>query len=289
MKHQKIEAALNRALKNHTPDLLDTLLHAEVERETAVQVAAARPAKPARRIRSHQPALVFVSLLLAFLVGTISYQSPATLVALDINPSLEITANPFDRVIQVASLNDETQKLIGALPLKNKDLDEAIRCIIEALISNGYLESQENAILVSVSGKNQNGTSKAQTRIVADIKETLSSHQSRAIVYDQNLAPARTMEQTKAEAMDNQISTGKMLFIKKLSAQDPELVPEELADMPMKDIVHLAKDRKINLHKLLNFEDEKEASNAKGSESHPTDIKNDPASGDKGTQGSGKK
>ena len=289
MNHQKIEAALNRALKNHTPDLLDALLHTEVKREEAVQVAAVWPAKPFRRLRSHKPALAFVSLLLAFLVGTISYQSPATLVALDINPSLEITANPFDRVIQVASRNDETQNLIGALPLKNKDLDEAIRCIIEALISNGYLENQENAILVSVSGKNQNGTSKAQTRIVADIKETLTSHQSQAIVYDQNLAPARTMAQTKAEAIENQISTGKMLFIKKLSAQDPELVPEDLADMPMKDIVHLAKDRKINLHKLLNFEDEKETSTSKSTESRPSDSKNDPTSGDKGNQNSGKK
>lgn len=255
MKQKNIETALGRALARSTPDLLDTLLQAEVVRDEAPE-AFRLQRKPAKPLRAYRPAFVFTSLLLVLLMGVGSYLTPSTLVALDINPSLEITANPYGRVIRVSALDGKTRDIVGALPLKNKDLDDAVRSIIEALLDSGCLQETDNAILVSVSGKSQEGSSDLQERIVAGIKQTLSAHQAQAVVYDQSMAPPKSIEDTKAQARTNQISTGKMLLIEKLSAQDPELDSRTLAGLPMKDIVHLAKDRKINLHKLLNFDDE---------------------------------
>jgi hypothetical protein len=255
MKQKHIENALGRALARSTPDLLDTLLRTEVVRDEAPETY--RPQrKPAKPFRAYRPALVFTSLLLVLLMGIGSYLTPSTLVALDINPSLEITANPYGRVIRVSALDGKTMDIVGALPLKNKDLDDAVRSIIEALLASGYLQETDNAILVSVSGKSREGSSGLQERIVAGIKQTLSAHEAQAVVYDQAMAPPKSIEETKEQARTNQISTGKMLLIEKLSAQDPELDSRTLAGLPMKDIVHLAKDRKINLHQLLNFDEE---------------------------------
>jgi hypothetical protein len=96
------------------------------------------------------------SLLLVLLSGTASYAyyTPTASVVVDINPSIELKVNRWDRILKTVPLNSDGEKVLSSLDIKNKALSDGLDMIVEEakkdnFINDSYIKSGK-IITVSV-------------------------------------------------------------------------------------------------------------------------------------------
>lgn len=173
-----------------------------------------------------------------------SYTAPAKYISFDINPSVELVTNAFDKVIDANALNEDGIKILESLDLENKDVKEAVDLLTQSAIDNGYLqENLQNEILVTVATEDADEAVKTQNELGEVVKEELKEENlDKTPVTTENI----NMERHK-EAVRLGISPGKMNLIQKLEAVKPGIKYEDYSKKPVKDIMKEIKDiRKEN-------------------------------------------
>lgn len=173
-----------------------------------------------------------------------SYTAPAKYISFDINPSVELVTNAFDKVIDANALNEDGIKILESLDLENKDVKEAVDLLTQSAIDNGYLqENLQNEILVTVATDDADEAVKTQNELGEVVKEELKEENlDKTPVTTENI----NMERHK-EAARLGISPGKMNLIQKLEAVKPGIKYEDYSKKPVKDIMKEIKDiRKEN-------------------------------------------
>ena len=105
-------------------------------------------------VRLHLPGRVRAIAVAAVLtVGILAYSlyfTPVAYVSIDVNPSLELGLNRFDKVISAGTFNGDGDRILSGVNLEGKTYNEAARVILSVIEANGYL--REDA-LVSVTVK----------------------------------------------------------------------------------------------------------------------------------------
>ncbi|EQB87564.1 hypothetical protein J2Z44_001183 [Clostridium punense] len=173
-----------------------------------------------------------------------SYTAPSKYISFDINPSVELVTNAFDKVIDANALNEDGIKILESLDLENKDVKEAVDLLTQSAIDNGYLqENLQNEILVTVATDDADEAVKTQNELGEVVKEELKEENlDKTPVTTENI----NMERHK-EAARLGISPGKMNLIQKLEAVKPGIKYEDYSKKPVKDIMKEIKDiRKEN-------------------------------------------
>ena len=97
-------------------------------------------------------------LCVAVLGGGVSfYQNHRvdSVIGIDVNPSIELSVNRNEKVLQANPLNEDAETILDDMNLKNVDLDIAVNALIGSMVRNGYLDELDNAILVTVSNENE--------------------------------------------------------------------------------------------------------------------------------------
>lgn len=194
---------------------------------------------PARVGSTFGPFIKAASVAAVFLValglsyGVYSYNVPYSYVNVDINPSIELTTNVFDRVLDIDGLNEDGEKLLSAVDLRNKKLKEAIGDIVENAIDAGYLKEDEtNAIMLTVTGKDDQKVEQIQK----DVKRAAAEELKTEKVESEVVVEKTTLEKHDS-AREQGISPGKLLLAEKLVEVKPELKAEELKDVSVKEIM----------------------------------------------------
>ncbi|MCD8180633.1 MAG: anti-sigma factor domain-containing protein [Firmicutes bacterium] len=82
--------------------------------------------------------------------GIGSYFTPAGYVSVDINPSLLMTVNIYDRVIDVKALNDDAQNLLESVSVKGKSAEDSLDALIQTSREIGYINESNNDVIVEV-------------------------------------------------------------------------------------------------------------------------------------------
>ena len=77
------------------------------------------------------------------------------MIGIDVNPSIELSVNRNEKVLQANPLNEDAETILDDMNLKNVDLDIAVNALIGSMVRNGYLDELDNAILVTVSNENE--------------------------------------------------------------------------------------------------------------------------------------
>lgn len=93
------------------------------------------------------------AILLAILTSVLIYPSSpeaAYIVALEINPSLELYMNQSDEVIQVVALNEDANLLLKDLNLLGSQLSVAIEQIASRAEEKGYLKEKNQPLIITV-------------------------------------------------------------------------------------------------------------------------------------------
>lgn len=152
-------------------------------------------------------------------------QKVDSVIGLDVNPSLEISINRRSRVLNVKTLNLESETIMQGVDLQGMDLNVAVNTVIGSMVTFGYLDERENAILVTVSNDSVSKASELRSSVVSDIEAALEANQVQAIVYGQ-----QAVEDDEAEKIAGRydISYGKAYFLKELIGRNEEL---SMADM----------------------------------------------------------
>ncbi|HHW00329.1 MAG TPA: anti-sigma factor domain-containing protein [Clostridiaceae bacterium] len=182
-----------------------------------------------------------LALIVGVGAGVYSYNMPYSYVDLEINPSVEITANIFDRIINVKGLNDAGVQLLSQNGIKNRVLQEGIDIILSSAVEQGYLKKdEENAIIITVSAKDSGKAGQLEESIGAVAAEKLQSYS----VKGEILVEETTVDMKQEAAKKYGITSGKMNLINKLIEKDPELKIDDLKDKPVKDIMQSIKELK---------------------------------------------
>lgn len=78
--------------------------------------------------------------------GAYSYTIPYSYVDIDINPSIELAVNIYDRIIDTKALNEDGEKLLMSKDLRHKSLDNGVRDLLNRAVEQGYLTTENEII-----------------------------------------------------------------------------------------------------------------------------------------------
>jgi hypothetical protein len=166
--------------------------------------------------------------------GVYAYYTPYSYVSVDINPSLELYVNRFDKVIGVHAFNEEAVQIIDASDgMKNKNVDAALEQILNEAEDAGYLDKDgENNVMIVVSSKN----AKEEAALIDKMGKT-----STAVLSNISSNYEVILEKTKVEnykkAKEQNISPGKVMLANRFKEAKPELNEEEIKHMPLKQAI----------------------------------------------------
>lgn len=173
-------------------------------------------------------------------VGVYSYSIPYSYINIDINPSVEITSNIYDRIIGIQGINEDGIKLIGIDSYKNKTIEAGVENVIKKAAEKGYLkESLNNAIMLTVSSKNGEKASDIEKQLKTTSSKELNTENIKAKVITQKVSV-----QKRNDAKSIGVSPGKLALIEKLKKVDPAQKVEDLKNTPVRDIIQLIDDKK---------------------------------------------
>lgn len=180
---------------------------------------------------------IAAAFVVAFGVGWGVYGMPYSYVNIDINPSIQLTSNLFDRIIRVEGLNTDGAKLLASRHLNNRKLEDGMAEILDEAIEEGYLKDGEvNTVVVSVSSKNENRSAALEKNLKIRAEAEFVSDKLDSVVMAENYSMERL---EKAKKLG--ISPGKLSLIEKLIVQNPEMTVEGLKDKSVKEIMKALK------------------------------------------------
>lgn len=172
--------------------------------------------------------------------GAYSYAMPYSYVDLDINPSIEMTANVFDIIIKAETLNEDGKKIMEKHDMKFKTLSKGVSELVNSAIEQGYLQPEaENAVLLTVTSRDSEKTEKLEKKLETSTEKSLNKSKIKSSVVSQ-----QSSTQMRDTARDLGISPGKFSLIEKAIEADPALKMEKLKDAPVNDIMKYIKENK---------------------------------------------
>lgn len=178
---------------------------------------------PAARREYPVYAAACACLLFLLLGGRWLYFTPTAEISMDINPSIELSVNRFDRVIAVTAFNEDGQELSRELDVKHMDYAQAVEQVlthdsIAALLSGGEM------MCITVVGQDGQQSAKLLSGL-----ETCAAGRSNIDCYS-----ARPEE--AAAAHEAGLSCGKYRAFLELQRLDPDITPEDVQGMTMRKI-----------------------------------------------------
>lgn len=163
--------------------------------------------------------------IMLFVTPAWAYSTPYSYVSIDVNPSFEFLINRFDRVLTVRGFNDDGRELskdINIDGLKNKEVQNAVKSVLNELKNKGYIiEGQEGGVIIATSSK-------------SEAKKDVLFEKLRTAVNEEE-APEKTKDneiKTKIEKSKEPEITEKLEEKEESAAQQTETIEktEELTD-----------------------------------------------------------
>ena len=162
-------------------------------------------------------------LLLLSGVGGWACFTPTSTISIDVNPSLELNVNRFDRVVSVTGGNEEGQALADTLDLTFLPCASAVEQVLDSPGLAGYLE-EDPAVSITVVGSN----TEQRERLLSGVECATAQRQGTyCCALDSD-------EAEQAEALG--LSYGKYRAYLDLHQLDASITPEEVQWMSMREI-----------------------------------------------------
>lgn len=223
MRKENIEHRLRQELSDIAPNRLDELLAAVdelPEDDTVIDFA-----QEVKKRRSPLKAVLSAAAALLLIVGAAGLYTNLSvdryIVAVDVNPAVELRVNGFDRISAVTLKNNDAKTLINEDDLKGKTVSDAVDTLTEKLCGDGYLNENSNGVLVSVHG----GDDALCSKIVGSVgKATERAGFNYAVLY---------------QSLDDD-ADGKAELIAKLDGRFDDLGIEELSKLSVQELIFLA-------------------------------------------------
>ncbi len=180
------------------------------------EVGAVSSLKRSLRGLVHRPAawaaalvvLMFCSAFFGYFLGA---TTPAAYVTVDINPSLELTLNARDQVIDAEGLNGDGEDIVRDLEYRGKPLGEVMELVTELAVQKGFLVSEQKEPAIVISASPVEDESKTPQELAA-ILLTAQSRVEQALLAHNIMGRVETVHAepvVREEARAKGLSTGK--------------------------------------------------------------------------------
>ena len=201
-------------------DALKQSTRAFLARQTGDFGAAKARPHTARRL-----AAAFACLALVLLGGTgwWAYFSPTCAISIDINPSVELGVNRFDRVISVEGVGDDGEALAETLDIRFMRYADALDALLADPTVADYLAADE-VLSIAVAGENA-----AQADAILAQAQTCTAGTKNVYCH-----AASTDEIAQAHACG--LSFGKYQAFQVLQSLDPDVTAEDVQGLTMREI-----------------------------------------------------
>lgn len=159
-------------------------------------------------------------LLLSAVIGYSVYLTPAYAISIDINPSIELGINRFNKVVSVDTYNEDGYDIMSALDVYYLDYTDALKLI---LADNGMKEYivQDQLISVAVFGKNEDKNNEVLNNVAACTSSYSNVHCSSGNSGE------------VSAAHDAGMSCGKYKAFLELQALNPDITAEDIQGLTM--------------------------------------------------------
>ena len=208
---RRLRTALNHAAPN---DLEGVLSRCETGKGTVIDMTNAVETKKKTRRWAPLAAAACLALVLVGGGGGYYYYSVnnavASLVSLDVNPSIQLEVNKNEKVLSATPMNDDGAEILADMDLKGTQADVAMYAIIGSLLQHGYVDELANSILITVEDDDQARGEKLQQELTAQADAALANAQVSGAVLAQTLQHTEELSQ---KAQEYGISTGKAALI----------------------------------------------------------------------------
>ena len=240
MTNEKMEQRLASAVEKTAPnDVNGVLSRCDERKGTVIPMTTKKTAK--KRWTTLAAACLALVLLGG---GGIFYQQAhavASVVSLDVNPSIELKVSKSEKVLVCTPLNEDAKAILADMSngadLKGAKLDVAVNAIVGSLVRNGYLDSISSAIMISVEDNDTARAEKLQRELTSTVDGVLRTSEAKASVLTQTLTQDAGLEQ---QARENSISTGKAALVNRVLAINPALKFDALAKLSVEELKDLA-------------------------------------------------
>ena len=240
MTNEKMEQRLASAVEKTAPNDVNGVLSRCDERKGTVI-----PMTTKKTTKKRWTTLAAACLALVLLGGGgIFYQQAhavASVVSLDVNPSIELKVSKSEKVLVCTPLNEDAKAILadmgGGADLKGAKLDVAVNAIVGSLVRNGYLNSISSAIMISVEDNDTARAEKLQRELTSTVDGVLQTSEAKASVLTQTLTQDAGLAQ---QARENSISIGKAALVNRVLALNPALEFDALAKLSVEELKDLA-------------------------------------------------
>ena len=240
MTNEKMEQRLASAVEKTAPNDVNGVLSRCDERKGTVI-----PMTTKKTTKKRWTTLAAACLALVLLSGGgIFYQQAhavASVVSLDVNPSIELKVSKSEKVLVCTPLNEDAKAILADMgdgaDLKGAKLDVAVNAIVGSLVRNGYLNSISSAIMISVEDNDTARAEKLQRELTSTVDGVLQTSEAKASVLTQTLTQDAGLAQ---QARENSISTGKAALVNRVLALNPALKFDALAKLSVEELKDLA-------------------------------------------------
>ena len=255
--NNEIEKRLASALNAAAPDMLDDLmaeldLNENPEPLMKEKLADDEHDRYKKAVVSSRSFRTLISCAAAFilLVGGVTVwrnmnQKVLAVVDIDVNPSIELSINGKEKVVEATAVNEDGKAILDDMDLKGSDVKTACNAIVGSMLTKGYLNDKSNSILLSISSGDQ---AKGQA-IEAELSDGINSY-----IGSSSITPAvlgqyvEDSDDLKKFATNNGISTGKAQLIRSLlETGGTRMTEDSLLSLSTQELIVLGQERNVDV------------------------------------------
>ncbi|KFZ27371.1 MAG: hypothetical protein KQ78_00421 [Candidatus Izimaplasma bacterium HR2] len=237
MKKSKFEERITTSFKTETPDILDKIKSSD-QFYIPNKVKKYDFSRFFNKRLSYSLASVFVLALVLFSILSSGTEVPAVVastVTLDINPSVQITLDDDDNVINITAINSDGELLIDRdIKFKGLSLDRAIELIMAEAVKRGFIidGDEDNIILIDVSSDREDVKARVEAALELKISEEMERASKLYKIVRQNRDDLTVDQVNRINniAEENNISVAKLLLINRIIQSDDSYTIETLKD-----------------------------------------------------------
>ena len=106
----------------------------------------------------------------------------ASTIGIDVNPSITVTVNKKEKVLDVTANNDDAKIILEGMDIAGSDINVAINALIGSMVKNGYIDELANSILISVDNPNSAESEALRQKIVDELNAFINSGNNISVV-----------------------------------------------------------------------------------------------------------
>lgn len=243
MNKSKFEERISTSFKNESPDILDSIKSSD-KFYVPDKVKKFNFSSFFHKRLSYSLASIFV---LAIVLFSVLSSSPsidpvvASTVTIDINPSLVITLDEDDNVINLSAINTDGELLIDPdIKFQGLSLERTIEIIIEKAIEKGFIidDDEDNIFLIDVLSNKQEVQERVQAALEMKINSEMSQAGKKVQVRTENRQALTDEEKTELKNKSDQykLSSAKLYLINRIIDEDSTYTIDDLKDLSVREL-----------------------------------------------------